>query len=330
MMFFLISYTQGKTIELIPAYAEEAKADICIHAGDFGFYDSASLDALSNEEIRLLVRHSILPDEQKAVLDQTPPEERKEALKQNHLLGCFPDFLEEKKQFERPVYATWGNHDDAEIVLRLIKDPIANLRILHEKTFFDLGDIVLLGVGGNCVPHKAFTQNCKKGLPGAQCRPTSVFSQYVRLLKTARTVPADKHIILVTHVSPLVEPFLELLVRKIGAALTISGHMGRPNGETGITDRKRLPVLRRHIRKWLNFILIRGKIWSSFARKPKHNSTGTSICQMRRMVMAHSNTQTASSASRFVEAIIEKKWAPFPYDFSGRLIVADSSFQCKT
>ena len=121
---------------------------------------------MSNEEIRLLVRHSILPDEQKAVLDQTPPEERKEALKQNHLLWCFSDFLEEKKQFERPVYATWGNHDDAEIVLRLIKDPIANLRILHEKTFFDLGDIVLLGVGGNCVPHKAFTQNCKKGLPG--------------------------------------------------------------------------------------------------------------------------------------------------------------------
>ena len=162
MKMFLVSDTHGKSIDLISAYAEEVKADICIHAGDFGFYDRFSLDALSHEEIRLLIRHSILPDEQKAVLDQATPEERKEALEKNRLLGCFPDFLEGKRRFERPVYATWGNHDDAEIVLRLIKNPVANLQILHEKTFFDLGEIVLLGVGGNCVPHKAFTQNCKK------------------------------------------------------------------------------------------------------------------------------------------------------------------------
>ena len=249
MKMFLVSDTHGKSIDLISAYAEEVKADICIHAGDFGFYDRFSLDALSHEEIRLLIRHSILPDEQKAVLDQATPEERKEALEKNRLLGCFPDFLEGKRRFERPVYATWGNHDDAEIVLRLIKNPVANLRILHEKTFFDLGEIVLLGVGGNCVPHKAFTQNCKKGLPGAQCRPTSVLAQYVRLLETSRRIPHGRHVILVTHVSPLVEPFLELLAWRIGAELTISGHMGRPNGETGTTDNRRLPVLRQTYQK---------------------------------------------------------------------------------
>ena len=39
MKILLVSDTHGTKIDLISAYAEEMKADICIHAGDFGFYD---------------------------------------------------------------------------------------------------------------------------------------------------------------------------------------------------------------------------------------------------------------------------------------------------
>ena len=245
MKILLVSDTHGEHIELISAYAEEMKADICIHAGDFGFYDDASVNAMSYEELKLLIKHSSLPDEQKSILRQATSDERRKAIAKNHLLGCFPDFLNDKMRFGWPVYATWGNHDDANVVQKMIESPVRNLNMLHEKTFYDLGEFVILGVGGNCVPHKAFTQHYGRGhLPGAQCRPTSVLSQYLALLKTARSIPAGKHIVLVTHVSPIVEPFLELLAWVIGAEITVSGHMGRPDGETMTTDSARIPILR--------------------------------------------------------------------------------------
>ena len=244
MKILLISDTHGTNIDRISAYTAELDADLCIHAGDFGFYDTASADAMSQRELCLLIEHSPLPDDEKASLLKENARSWKEAVIRKHLLGDFPDFLADKMRFGWPVYATWGNHDDAEVVLRMIKDPVPNLRMLHENTFYDLSDFVLLGIGGNCTPGKAFTMRCA-GLPGARCRPASVLSQYVALLRTAKEIPAGKRKVLVTHVSPLVEPFIELVAWQIGADLTVSGHMGRPNGENGITDSSRIPVLRK-------------------------------------------------------------------------------------
>ena len=244
MKILLVSDTHGRHIDRISAYAGEWKADVCIHAGDFGFYDSSSVEAMSQRELFLLVKHSALPDDEKAALLKGNAQNWKEAIVRKHLLGMFPEFLADKMRFDRPVYAVWGNHDDAEVVLRMMKDPIPNLRILHENTFYELADFVLLGIGGNCTPEKAFTMRCV-GLPGARCRPTSVLSQYAALLKTAKDIPVGRKRILATHVSPLVEPFIELVAWQIGAVLTVSGHMERKNGETGVTDSSRLPVLRR-------------------------------------------------------------------------------------
>ena len=250
MKILLISDTHGRHIDQISAYAEEMGADICIHAGDFGFYDATSVEAMSQRELYLLVKHSALPDDEKASLLKGNAQNWKDAIIQKRLLGVFPDFLADKVRFGRPVYATWGNHDDAEVVLRMIKSPIPNLRILHENTFYDLSDFVLLGIGGNCTPEKAFTMRCA-GLPGARCRPASILSQYADLLKTAKNIPVGRKKVLVTHVSPLVEPFIELVAWQIGADLTVSGHMGRKNGETGVMDSSRLPVLRQTYEKLL-------------------------------------------------------------------------------
>ena len=243
MKILLVSDTHGSNIELISAYAEEMKADICIHAGDFGFYDKTSADAMSQRELYLLVKHSDLPEEEKAALLKGNAQDWKEAIGKHHLLGRFQDFLDDQMRFAWPLYATWGNHDDAEVVLRMMKAPVQNLRILHENILYDTEDFAILGTGGNCLPEKAFDQH-HKGLPGARCRPTSELHQYCSLLKTAKRIPDGKRKILVTHVSPVVEPFVELVAWQIGANFTVSGHMGRKNGESGTTDSSRLPVLR--------------------------------------------------------------------------------------
>lgn len=250
MKILLISDTHGRHIDRISAYARDWEADVCIHAGDFGFYDATSIEAMSQRELNLLVKHSSLPNDEKASLLKGNAQNWKEAIIQKRLLGVFPDYLDGKMRFGWLVYATWGNHDDAEIILRMIKSPISNLRILHENTFYELSDFILLGIGGNCTPEKAFTMRCS-GLPGARCRPASVLSQYIDLLKTAKNIPVGRKKVLVTHVSPLVEPFIELVAWQVGADLTVSGHMGRKNGETGVTDSSRLPVLRQTYEKLL-------------------------------------------------------------------------------
>ena len=136
MKILLISDTHGTNIDRISAYAEELRTDVCVHAGDFGFYDTTSVDAMSQRELYLLVKHSALPDEEKAPLLKGSAQDWKKAVVKKRLLGMFPDFLADKMRFGWPVYATWGNHDDADVVQRMIKTPVANLRMLHETAFY--------------------------------------------------------------------------------------------------------------------------------------------------------------------------------------------------
>lgn len=64
MRFLLISDTHGK-LGIINELAARTKADVVIHAGDFGFYDEGSCARLADRELRLLVIHSDLPKEEK-------------------------------------------------------------------------------------------------------------------------------------------------------------------------------------------------------------------------------------------------------------------------
>ena len=113
MKILLISDTHGRNINLISAYAEEMKADICIHAGDFGFYDNASVDAMSQRELFLQLKHSDMSEDRKVCLLQKSAKEWKTLIRKERTLGNFNDFLSDKMRFGWPIYATWGNHDDA-------------------------------------------------------------------------------------------------------------------------------------------------------------------------------------------------------------------------
>lgn len=250
MKLLLISDTHGRHLDLISVYGEKINADLCIHAGDFGFYDVESAQAFSQRELSLLIKHSDLDGETKEHL--LKGNDLRQAVQLPEVLGTFPDFLDGRMRFSLPVFAVWGNHDDSMVIQRLLKTPLPNLQLLHDTIYYDMGEFVILGLGGNCMPQKAFTQGYK-GLPGAQCRPGSVLAQYCRLLKTAEQIPAKKRIILVSHVSPLVEPFLELLAWQVGADLTVSGHMGYKSGERGVTDESKLSNLEQVHKKLLQW-----------------------------------------------------------------------------
>lgn len=53
----LLSDTHGN-IDIINDLAMGKKVDFVIHAGDFGFYDEASIKRISPRELLLLITHS--------------------------------------------------------------------------------------------------------------------------------------------------------------------------------------------------------------------------------------------------------------------------------
>ena len=67
MKILLISDTHGN-IDEIPIKSILSCAQICIHTGDFGFYDTNSVKALTQKEIQLQIKHSKLPDAEKEKL----------------------------------------------------------------------------------------------------------------------------------------------------------------------------------------------------------------------------------------------------------------------
>ncbi|MFI4937216.1 MAG: metallophosphoesterase [Candidatus Berkiellales bacterium] len=57
MRALLISDTHGN-LDIINHLIDKTKADLVIHAGDFGFYDESSYQHLSSRELLLLITHS--------------------------------------------------------------------------------------------------------------------------------------------------------------------------------------------------------------------------------------------------------------------------------
>ncbi|MDR3441470.1 MAG: metallophosphoesterase family protein [Legionella sp.] len=99
----LLSDTHGN-LDIINQLVAQTNADMVIHAGDFGFYDDESVYRLSPRELRLLVVHSPLW-RQYDVDKQTEREQLIEIVKEEKLLGDFPDSIAGVKQFSVPVYA---------------------------------------------------------------------------------------------------------------------------------------------------------------------------------------------------------------------------------
>ena len=227
MRFLLISDTHGK-LGVIDELAAFVRADAVIHAGDFGFFDDGSIDRLSDRELRLQVAHSDLPQIEKATILALPRNGLTEAARKHRLLGGFQPYPDGAESFSVPVYAVWGNHEDRDVVERLIHGDVAvkNLHILHPRQGYRVGPVFVYGLGGNLLPGSKMMQH---PIAGGQGKIWSTLSQYADLVETVER-DADPAMvrIFVSHVSPGKEPFVELIGARTRADFTVSGHMGAP------------------------------------------------------------------------------------------------------
>lgn len=223
----LISDTHGN-LDIINQKVSETNADMVIHAGDFGFYDDQSIYRLNPRELRLLVSHS--PVWRQYNIDkQTKRETLIEIVKEHKLLGDFPDYITGKKRFSVPVYAVWGNHEDAQVLKRLQPGlQIDNLNLLDEHHFYEFNqgnniEFSLYGLGGNFLASKKLFDRPIAGNGGKVWATLHQFGVLYKQLKNK-----DKPSIFVSHVSPGKEPLLSRLIAHFMPNFWISGHMGAP------------------------------------------------------------------------------------------------------
>ena len=227
MRFLLISDTHGK-LGIINELAAGVQADAVIHAGDFGFYDDGSYERLSERELRLQIKHSDLPSTDSQRILALPRKERIAASKKECPLSELPLYIEGRCRFEVSVYAVWGNHEDKHVVERFFRGEIEveNLHVLTDRNAYQVGPVLVYGVGGNLLGGSKFLQRPIAGGAGKIWSTLREFSDLIETIEGQAEEPATR--IFVSHVSPGKEPFVELVAARTRADLTVSGHMGAP------------------------------------------------------------------------------------------------------
>ncbi len=225
----LISDTHGN-LNLINQLVEQESADYVIHAGDFGFYETESLFRLSHRELRLLVTHSAYKNEYN-VDNSTDPDTLREIIKKHALLGSFQSYLDGESTFSVPVYAIWGNHDDGQLIMKLLtSNSVENLTLLNAHNVYSIQDnnleaAKLFGIGGNFLVSKKLLRMPIAGQAG---KIFSTLHEYGMLYQNLQK--KSKPSIFVSHVSPGKEPLLTRLMLHFMPNIWLSGHMGAPYG----------------------------------------------------------------------------------------------------
>jgi predicted phosphodiesterase len=227
MKLLLITDTHGH-LDQIDALATRSNCIAIIHAGDFGFYDEQSPERLSERELNLQITHSEIPMNEKKEVLSFSLEKRLSFIRERLPLSQLPQYVNGEKQFRIPMYAVWGNHEDAEVVKKFYSGEytIPNLHVLHDKNSFLVGGCHIFGIGGNLLLSQKFFQ---KPIAGGGGKIWSTLSQYLDLIDAAQSREVENDIrILVSHVSPGKEAFVSLVGACVGASFIISGHMGPP------------------------------------------------------------------------------------------------------
>lgn len=226
MRVLLISDTHGN-IDIINLLVDKSKADMVIHAGDFGFYDESSYKHLSSRELFLLITHSTYRNVY-AIDKQTNKDELTNIVKSHKLLGDFSDYMNNKKRFNVPVYAVYGNHEDVGVIRKIKNQPIHNFHLLDEDNIFSINEnnepaFQLFGLGGNFLVSQKLLKQPIAGTAGKVWGTLHQFGSLYQKLKN-KTDPS----IFVSHVSPGKEPLLTRLLINFMPNFWISGHMGSP------------------------------------------------------------------------------------------------------
>lgn len=226
MRVLLLSDTHGN-IDIINQLVDKTKADMVIHAGDFGFYDETSYQHLSSRELFLLITHSPYRNDY-AIDKQTNKNELADIVKTHKLLGDFSGYLSGEKQFKIPVYAVYGNHEDVGVIRKIKTQSIYNLHLLDEENIFSINEnnepaFQLFGLGGNFLVSQKLLRQPIAGTAGKVWGTLHQFGVLYQKLKNK-----SESSIFVSHVSPGKEPLLTRMMIHFMPNFWISGHMGAP------------------------------------------------------------------------------------------------------
>ncbi|KAG9305373.1 hypothetical protein G9A89_011506 [Geosiphon pyriformis] len=222
-------------ISLLNKLADETGAKYVIHTGDFGFFETSSLERITEKVLRYVIQYGNLvpPQLKNRALDEqtTPADLRRIVLESKEpLISELPLFLEGKYRLNVPVYTVWGACEDVNVVenFRLEKYTIPNLFILDEASSYliDVGNVNLrlFGLGGAIVHHKLFDNGeGSHTIAGGSGIMWTTALQIGELVDTAQKVyhPTETRV-LVTHASPGREGLLAQLSLAIRADFTIS------------------------------------------------------------------------------------------------------------
>ncbi|KAG1787648.1 uncharacterized protein HD556DRAFT_1246452 [Suillus plorans] len=212
--------------------AREANAKAIIHTGDFGFFESNSLDRINDRTLRHLTMYSpLIPSTQRTHF--LAPDNTSQAIRATvdiSLLSEFPLLLSGQLKLSIPVYTVWGACEDVVILEKFRAGiyNIDNLHVLDEATTYclDVGGVKLrlLGLGGALVPHKMFDNGDGSAtIAGGQGTMWTTALQIGELVDTAQRVfdPTETRL-LVTHASPGREGIMAQLALVLKADLSIS------------------------------------------------------------------------------------------------------------
>ncbi|KAG2147925.1 hypothetical protein DEU56DRAFT_783179 [Suillus clintonianus] len=212
--------------------AREANAKAIIHTGDFGFFESNSLERINDRTLRHLTMYSpLIPSTQRTHF--LAPDNTAQAIRATvdiSLLSEFPLLLSGQLKLSVPVYTVWGACEDV-VILEKFRGGIYNidnLHVLDEATThcLDVGGVKLrlLGLGGALVPHKMFDNGDGSAtIAGGQGTMWTTALQIGELVDTAQRVfdPTETRL-LVTHASPGREGIMAQLALVLKADLSIS------------------------------------------------------------------------------------------------------------
>jgi predicted phosphodiesterase len=223
----LISDTHGH-LDIINQTIEVTRADLVIHAEDFGFYDESSYHSLSARELLLLITHS--PYWREYAVNKTNDKKILiEIVKKHNLLGDCPDYLNKHKAFTKPVFAVYGNHEDVSVIRQLkVTNAIQNFHLLDEDNIFPIVEndelaFRIFGIGGNFLVSQKLLKQPIAGNAGKVWATLHQFGVLYQKLEK-KTKPS----IFVSHVSPGKEPLLTRLMIHFMPNFWLSGHMGAP------------------------------------------------------------------------------------------------------
>ncbi|KAJ4468728.1 hypothetical protein J3R30DRAFT_1598991 [Lentinula aciculospora] len=209
--------------------AREVNAVAVIHTGDFGFFETNSLDRINDRTLRHLTMYSplVASAQRTHLLQQNTPLRNSVDIS---ILTEFPLLVSGNLRLNIPVYTVWGACEDVVIMekFRAKTYEVPNLNILDEATthLLDLGGVKLrlLGLGGAVVPHKMFDNGDGSAtIAGGQGTMWTTTLQIGELVDTAQRIhdPSETRL-LVTHASPGREGLIAQLALVCKADLTIS------------------------------------------------------------------------------------------------------------